>query len=242
MTPEEKRAKRNAYARAYYAANKDRMKAGSRRKAAKAPGAREKAEAEKLAVKGGKAMAAALDVVKKAADVLAAAYKSKDEALVDAIGEIFRKKLGARLGEIDGGRRTLEAVLAAKVKVPKAMIPEKTEEPAVLPAEDAAEIIAKDIGEHLEEDEAVEEIPLDPSKIQGLVEGDLTESDLEDGEGDDTLDEDFEEDEEDGEEEDEEDEPGLRRIRRKSDEDADCEGRAEAWREMAAMGWGEEDA
>ena len=239
LTQEEKRAKRNEYARAYYAKNKDRMKA-ARGKGAK-PVAKKNAEkaVEKLAARGEKTVAAAKQLLKDAAETVRGAVKAKDEETAAMALAALGKRAGIAPVNVDGKTILRFSVDGKTVKLPESLAPA-----AEGPTED--ELMA--IEETADEDVPVE-IAVDPADAAALQDG-ASEDEImsqydEDGDMDPEDEEygDEEEDEDDDEDEEDEDRPRRRRHDDFDDPFGDdmAAGRADMFREMDAMGVGEED-
>lgn len=243
MTPEEKKQKRNEYAKAYYAKNKDKMKTA---RAAKKTGSKEAINpklgvernveklAERTVSKGAKIISTAETLVKAMGDVLSEAYRAKSQELVDRVIKMFTKKLNAEITEDDGTKLYLSVDLGTRtVRIPKAMQKQPAETPdTAADAEPTMEEL-KAIDEDVEAampDEHPEEILADVSVINALREGTVTEADIEraNDEYPDVDDEDL--DDEVDEDELDEDERAEREYER------DIEGRSEMFREFDAQG------
>lgn len=242
MTPEEKKQKRNEYAKAYYAKNKDKMKAA---KAGKKTGSKEAINpklgvernveklAERTVSKGAKIISTAETLVKAMGDVLSEAYRAKNQELVDRVIKMFTKKLNAEITEDDGTKLYLSVDLGTRtVRIPKAMQKEPAPTPETAadkePTMEELQAIDEDV-EAAMPDEHPEEILADVSVINALREGTVTEADVERAneeypDNEDNLDEEIDEDDLDDDE------------RAERDYERDWEGRSEMMREFDAQG------
>lgn len=262
MTPEERRAARNAASRRWYLAHKAAKaasnKAGQKQaKQAAKPKAR-KAEAkpakpqngglakrlDKFVEKGTKAADAFKALVKDAAVLIAEAYKSGDEKLVARACRAFGRKLSLEVAPCpDDGKAMLSVSIGAKVfRVPKA---QKAEQPAATPAAaPKAEAKHASLAPDGEEEKAETVVTVDPATLAGIEEGTVAAPAAE------PADEDEDEDED--EDKDPTDEERLAELRDKDPDDlTDDEreelaqadegddwsaGRADMMREMEAQG------
>lgn len=146
---DDKKAKRAAYAREYYAKNKDKMKAAAKRRAAK----KDQTPAEQVVERGTEVRAGEKEVLNAAATVMGEMYKAGDQKMVDKTVKMFKKQIGLNVTpDLDAGHATLEFERASK----KIRLPKNYVKQARLP--DLDEI-----------DEPV--IPLDPAVVDELQEG-----------------------------------------------------------------------
>lgn len=216
LTPEQIKQRRNEYARAYYAKNKDKMKA----KAGKKTDGVDK-KTEKLAAKGAKTLAAAKEILVSAAAVIDAAYKTGDQKLVDHTSKLFKKQFGlAATHNLEDGTVSLTLdVGVKKVRLPKEFVKQARQ---------------PDEGEDME-------VAMDPDLIKAIQEG-ANPEDVLPPEDEEAAEDEFDEENEDDDENIDEDEETAEDDDWDEDLDRrDSYGREEMFREMEAMGVGEED-
>lgn len=273
LTPEEIRARRNEASRRWYAAHKAKgavNKAGKKavknadfpaaKKAApvkKADGALIMKRVDKLVKKNIKAVGQVKGLMKEAAEILGDTYKTGDEKLIASVQKALGKSLciqvDAQTLEPEGNaKKAVSFAVGAKLfRVPKRKVtPDGADQAGDLAA--AREKTAEQ-GPGVS-DVQPKEIPVDPSKLEGVESGEAAEADIDSLAGGETGDED--EDDRDAEEEDEEDdvdedelsdEEREERRRRRAEKDAEdfqedyLSGRGDMMRELNAQGFGEED-
>ena len=269
LTPEEIRARRNEASRRWYAAHKAKgavNKAGKKAvKNADFPAAK-RADGElimkrvdRLVKKNIKAVGQVKGLMKEAAEILGDTYKTGDEKLITSV----QKALGKNLC-IQVDARTLEPEGKAKKAVSFAVgaklfrVPKRKGTPDDVGADPAVGLSAArektaEQGPGVSDVQS-REIPVDPSKLEGVESGEAAEADIDSLAGGETGDEDEddrdaeeEEDEDDVDEDELSDEEREERRRHRAEKDAEdfqedyLSGRGDMMRELNAQGFGEED-
>lgn len=274
LTPEEIRARRNEASRRWYAAHKAKgavNKAVNKAvKNADFPAAKKAAPVKKadgelimkrvdrLVKKNIKAVGQVKGLMKEAAEILGDTYKTGDEKLIASV----QKALGKNLC-IQVDAQTLEPEGNAKKAVSFAVgaklfrVPKRKGTPDGAGADQAGEPAAArektaEPGPGVS-DVQPKEIPVDPSKLEGVESGEAAEADIDSLAGGETDDDEEDRDAEEEEEEDDVDEDELsdeereERRRRRAEKDAEdfqedyLSGRGDMMRELNAQGFGEED-
>ena len=273
LTPEEIRARRNEASRRWYAAHKAKgavNKAGKKavknadfpaaKKAApvkKADGALIMKRVDKLVKKNIKAVGQVKGLMKEAAEILGDTYKIGDEKLIASVQKALGKSLciqvDAQTLEPEGkAKKVVSFAVGSKLfRVPKRKGTPDGADQAGEPAAEREKTAEQGPGVS---DVQPREIPVDPSKLEGVESGGAAEADIDSLTGGETGDED--EDDRDAEEEEEEDdvdedelsdEEREERRRRRAEKDAEdfqedyLSGRGDMMRELNAQGFGEED-
>lgn len=240
MTEEERKEARRLAAKKWYethkkakhavkAAKPDKAVRKAARKTAKPDKAKSEIEKRvaKLASKGDKAVASMKALIKDAAAVATDVHKTGDEKLIDSVMSKLMRSLSLGISPAENGKGVLSSTLQAAYRVPKVKTPEPAVQgpdvsedetkPVEIPVGDAGDVEAASDAEILEasDSEAYDEDsdPDDPEKSESDPFVEMV------------ADEDDEDDEEKAED----------------DERAYVRGREDMFREMAEMGFGEED-
>ena len=237
MTEEERRKARNEASKRWYAAHKaqNALNPRSGRKSVKKdPTAETQKRIDKLVKAFAGPVAKTKKLLKEAASLLTDIYRTGDETLVILSAQTLSKGLGLSVTRTEDGKVSVAFASEKTFRVPKT---------ATKPAKDGDVFVPfpPPDGAEPETETKPVEIPVDPSELENVADGQetadiqvtdfddpLKDDDDEDDDDWDDDDDDWDDDEDDDDDEgDEDDEDG---------DDADLDGRAEMMREIEAQG------